>query len=491
MKQHIQHQKVRSRRGRKGAVVALGLSLGVLGGCDSLLDVNLPAQLTDAALAEPGSASIYVNSLIAHFEDGYDFHAYRTFGREDAGEVYLCGPMCDVSNYTTVYNHFTQFSKSLWFGRELRNKLETQWTAQQVPQRARMLATVSLYEGATLGVYGTNLCEVTLNNGPLLTPEEVLNLADASLTRALAEIQTAGDFALQNNIATSARTMAYGLRAQVRWFKGDNAGALADAQQVPQGFVARVTRDPGEQRQNRGWTSGTNGGFFELYDPIDWWTGLPNPVTGQAWPQIIPHTGYTYLGILPDGRAVHDNGIPVRTRAGWHNAHGVAAGAVLDTRVTHRTAQIQGKQGQGEVSTKYSAEASPINLVNWKEMVLIRAEIQGGQAAIDLVNQLRTADNLPLVTYANPGNAQQIRSMIIEERRRALFNEGRFFATKVKNMDVLWFPRDNGGTRFQRRALQGGIRYVMPNSEYIANPNLTPASKATGCAVNERPINPG
>jgi hypothetical protein len=471
-------------------MLALGLSVGMLGGCDKLLEVQLPAQLTDAALTSPGSAGIYVNSLIAHFEDAYDFHAYRTFGREDAGEVYLCGPMCNVSNYVTVYDHFTPFSRSLWFGRQLRAKLETEWTAQQVPQRDRHLATISLYEGATLAVFATNLCEITLDAGPLLRPEQVLDLADAALTRALDEIQTSRDFALQNNIASSAQNMAYGLRAQVRWFKGDKAGALADAQQVPQGFVARVTRDPGEARQNRGWTSGTNGGFFELYDPIDWWTGLPNPVTGKAWPNVIPFTGFTFLGILPDGRAVHDDGVPVRTQAGWHNAHGVVAGAVPDTRVTHRTAQIQGKQGQGEVSTKYSAESSPINLVNWKEMVLIRAEIEGGQKAIDLVNELRIADDLPRVTYADPNNAEQIRYMIIEERRRALFNEARFFYSKLKNMDVLWFPRDNGGTRFQRRALQGGIRYVMPNSEYIANPNLSPAMKASACAQHERPINP-
>ena len=206
---------------------------------------------------------------------------------------------------------------------------------------------------------------------------------------------------------------------------------------------------------------------------------------------MIPFTGWTYLGILPDGRAVLDNGIPVRTRAGWHNAHGVTAGAVLDTRVTHRTANIQGKpQGNGEVATKFTEEGSDHRLVSWKEMVLIRAEIAGGQTAIDLVNTLRTADNLPRVTYANPANAQQIKYMIFEERRRTLFNEARFFYTKLKNLDELWFPRNNGGTRGQRRGLNGGIRYTMPNNEYIANPNLSPADKATGCAVNARPVNP-
>jgi hypothetical protein len=476
--------------GRGCVALTLGLSLGALSGCDSLLEVDLPAQLTDDALEDPTAANLQINSIIAHFEDAYDFHVYRTLGREEGGEVYLCGPMCNVSNYVTDYEHFTPFSRSLDFGSFLRNKLTTEWTSAQVPLRDRYLAIASIYEGATLGVFGMNLCEITLNGGKKQTPTEILNLADQVLTRALTEIQTAGDFALPNNIASSARTMTYGLRAQVRWFKGDNAGAVADAALVPQGFFAYATREAGD-RQNRGWYSGTSGGFFELYDPVDWWTGLPNPVNGKTWPAVIPFTGWTYLGILPDGRAVGDNGIPIRTKAGWHNAHGVTAGAVLDTRVTHRTANIQGKpQGNGEVATKFTEEGSDHRLVSWKEMVLIRAEIAGGQAAIDLVNTLRTADGLPRVTYASPTNAQQIKYMIFEERRRALFNEARFFYTKLKNLDELWFPRNNGGTRGQRRGLNGGIRYTMPNNEYIANPNLSPADKATGCAANERPVNP-
>ena len=488
-----QADHMRRLRGRGSLALALGLSLVVLGGCDGLLDVDLPAQLTDDALEDPRGAAVQVNSIIAHFEDAYDFHTYRTLGREEGGEVYLCGPMCNVSDYVTAYDHFAAFSKSLDYANHLRTKLVDEWTAQQVPLRDRYLAITSIYEGATLGVFGMNLCEITLLGGPKQTPAQILDQAEQKLTRALGEIQTSGDFALQNGIATSARTLTYGLRAQVRWFKGDNPGAAADAAQVPQGFIAYVTREPGPARQNRGWTSGTGGGFFELYDPIDWWRGLPNPVTGQPWPTVIPFTGWTYLGVLPDGRAVHETGIPVRTRAGWHNAQGVAAGAVVDTRVPHRTSIIQGKSTtSGEVANKFTGEGSDIPWVNWKEMVLIRAEIAGGQQAIDLVNQLRTADNLPRVTYLSGATAtpQQIRYMIWEERRRTLFNEARFFYTKLKNLDVFWFPRNNGGTRGQQRSLRGGVRYAMPTTEYIATENLSTADMGTGCAVHERPVNP-
>jgi hypothetical protein len=491
MSKHIRGTVRRARR-TVGVALTLGLA-GALSACGDLMEVNLPAQLTDDVLNDPKGAGVLVNSFIAHFEDAWDFQVYRSLGHEDGGEVYLCGPMCNVSEYTTNNEHFYPMSKSLSLANHLYGKLEKDWTATDVPLRARYMALASLYSGAVLGWMGSTLCETAINGGKLMTPAETLTQADARLTRALAEIQTAGDFPVQNGIATSARTMAYGLRAQVRWMKGDFPGARTDAEQVPQGFVAFATREPGPIRQNRGWTSGTGGGFFEVYDPIDFWTGPPNPVTGRAWPAVIPFTGYTYLGILPDGRAVGEDGIPIRWRIGpapFNSRHGVTAGAVADPRVRHVTAQIQGKQAPGESPGRYTEEGSDEPIVNWKEMVLIRAEIEGGQRAIDLVNQLRTFDRLPLVTYASPTNATQIKYMIIEERRRALFNEGRFFYTKLKNLDLLWFPRNVGGTRARQRTLLGGIRYTMSLTEYIANPNLSTADKATGCSTNERPVRP-
>ncbi len=493
-------QRQRARSFERGALaLLLVMSVGGLSACSGLLDADLPSQLTDGALTDPSGAETQANTIITHFESAYDIHTYRTLGREDAGEVYLCGPMCNVANYITASDAFGPMSIALRFATELHNRLTNDWAPEQVPQRDRLLAMSSLYEGAILGWMGSNLCEIAIDGGPLLAPDEVLQRANTTLTRSLSEINAAGgDFALPNNISPSARTMALGLRAQVRWLAGDYAGASADAEEVPQGFVAYVTREPGiastsaavTTRQNRGWFSGSGGAFFEVYDPIDWWSGPPNPVTGEAWPNVIPFTGYTNLGILPDGRAIREDQIPVRTAAGWMNDHGVMAGAVPDTRVRTDTRTIQGKQAQGEVPWKYTEEGADIPLVNWKEMWLIRAEIAGGQTAIDLVNELRSADNLPLVTYADPSNPEEIRDMIFEERRRALFNEARFFYTKLKNLDVLWFPRDAGGTRVQNRRLEGGIRYTMPNSEYVVNVNFSSADRATLCAPAERPINP-
>src|SRR5690606_1804531 len=76
---------------------------------------------------------------------------------------------------------------------------------------------------------------------------------------------------------------------------------------------------------------------------------------------------------------------------------------------------------------KYTSLDAPIVLANWEETHLILAEIEGGQDAIDRVNEIRRAYQLPEVTYLSPDDDDGIRDLIIEERRRSLFLEGRFW----------------------------------------------------------------
>jgi hypothetical protein len=504
MKKHIQ----RARKG--GVMLALGLSVAVLSGCEGLMDVDLPAQLTDDVLTDPGNAAILVNTFITHFEFGWNSQAYQNFGREAGGEVHLCGP-CGVSDFQTSSPSFVAHSKSIRFSRDLYEKLNTEWTVQRVPQRARYMALASLYQGAVLASFGSHLCEVTLDGGELQTAAATLDQAEAMLTRAITEITAAGDFPVQNNIASSARTFAHGLRAQTRFMKGDMTGAAADAALVPTNFFAYATREPGVQRRNNAWYEGQSGAYMELYDPVSsekcvadglcaagWWQSpLPNPATGQTWGDYIPFTGWTNLGILADGRAVSDAGIPIRTAAGpspWNNRIGVTAGAVPDTRVRGTIASITGKGGNGMLPNRYTDEGSDYPIVSWKEMVLIRAAAAGGQTAIDLVNQIRAADNLPTVTYLTGASSPaQIRYMVLEEVRRATFYEGRYVYWMLKNPDVSWFPRGAGATRFKKRRLEGGVRWTMStgnnNNEYIDNPNISLADRGTGCGNVEKPVN--
>jgi hypothetical protein len=482
-----------TRWSRGGALTALALSVCVLSGCEDLLDVTLPSQLTDEVLEDPGNAGILVNSFIAAYEDAWTTEHYNNQGREAQGEIHLCGP-CAPSFQGINSGALSQMARAARFSRDLYDKLADDWTVQQVPLRARYMALSSLYQGMVLTWAGSSLCEYSPNGGELQTAAVTLDQGITMLQRALTEINAAGDFQVQNGIATSARTMTNGLLAHAMWMKGDLTGAAAAAALVPNGFFAYVTRESGPARRNDYFYDGTNSNYLELYDPIDWWKSpIPNPATGQVWPAVIPFTGSTYLGIMPDGRAVDDNGTAIRTQAGpppWNNAIGVKVGAVPDPRVTHRIADISGKGGVGAISTRWKNEGDDLPIVNWKEMLLIRAEAAGGQAAIDFVNQIRSADNLARVTYITGATATptQIRYMIMEEKRRVLFGEGRYFYTMLRNPDVNWFPRNQGGSRAKNRNLGGGVRYIMPNNEYVDNRNLSLEDRATGCRPAERPI---
>ena len=78
--------------GRWGRTAGLALTLCLatvaLAGCDDLLEVDLPAQLGDDAINDPAGAETQINSIIAHFELGYDEWVWEAFGREDGGETW-------------------------------------------------------------------------------------------------------------------------------------------------------------------------------------------------------------------------------------------------------------------------------------------------------------------------------------------------------------------------------------------------------------------
>jgi hypothetical protein len=478
---------------RASALLTIVLAAGALSACSDVLDVDLPSSLTDEALSDPTGAETLRNSVIGEFEAGFSQFVWEFYSREDGGGTLLSSP--GVDRFGASYERdpgpwFGFFASARRFAQILHDKLEKDWTAAQVPERQRYMAITSMYGGAALALQGAVTCEVAVDAGPLMSPTATLTLAETWLTRALAEIAAVpgGDFAMPYGIASSAKNMALGLRAQVRWMKGDKPGALADAALVPRGFVAWVTRDMGPARRNQAYWDGPNFRFARLLETHDWWQGSPNPVTGRAWPAVLPFTGYVGLGILADGRAVRDDGLPIRTTGKYRTPAEDAA--VPDARVPYFAGFVQGLGTQTFIHNKYRAEDQDIPVVNWREMFLIRAEIEGGQRAIDLVNELRAADNLPRVTYANPGNAEQIRSMVIEERRRALFVEGRYYPTKLKNMDILWFPRNEGKNPTRNDSQYGdAIRLLMPGSEYTLNPNLTDAARGTGCPASEKPTN--
>jgi hypothetical protein len=476
---------------RHGAIL---LAIGAAAGCDSILEVELPGQVTEDALYEPGQAAILVNSAVSLFECGYsDFVASDAAGYEDIltrdtgwwggrHEYDPEPPTTQCNTAETSVGWWTPLQSARFIGEETYRMMTEEWADETINNRDQLLTELALYNGAAYNLFGEHFCEIAFEGGPLQSPEQVLTTAEEWLAKALSHINSAGgDFAVPDGSAPSAMEMAHLLRARVRYALGDEAGAAADAAEVTEGFMAYVTRDAGGERTrwNKVYNSHNQEQINTVIGAVDWWSGPVNPATGQPWNSVIPFTGYRNLAILPNGRAVDESGVAITTFD--------HPGAVLDPRVP--------VEGEGRVfnehpvwrQQKYPGLDADIPLANWEEAWLILAKIEGGQAAIDRVNDIRDFHDLPRVTYVDPGDAEEVYNMIIEEERRSLFLEGRFWSTKIQ--ENLWFPRNNGRVQPPTTfGYLGGVRMVMPENEYELNPNFDLSQRGTMCSALERPI---
>lgn len=503
---------------RASALIVGTLCLGIssLAACN---DATEPEPVDVDPFADPATAQLQVDSAVALFECGYSTLAWIGLGYEGvvqsiSGLLYAVhryseAPSegeCDSSSFSTLWFDpimSARFGISNAGGTGVYDRIRDDWSLGSDGER--LAAISSIYMAAALTVFGEFFCETTFEGGDLLTPDEVLALAEAWISdRALAHIQSHGDFALDRGISGSAETMAIALRARIRWARGDLSGAAADAERVPRGFTSWISREEGAKRRNMV-HAGTVDGATSVLGINNWWdpqSRAPSPATGELWPNPIPFTGFRFLGVLPDGRAVDDGGYAIR----WAEEDRLYTreepvplnnDAVPDSRVPHHALYLSGPEIR-EVIDKYTSDGDDIPLVGWREMWLIRAEREGGQAAIDLVNELREAAGLPDVTYLDGATAtqEQIRFLILEERRRSLYGEGgRFWSTKIQNPDVLWFPRAEGRTPWQGYPLGGGVRLALPEDEYLTNPNLVARrggldARGTGCDAVVAPVFP-
>lgn len=489
--------ETKGTRGQSGRWTAgvMGLAL-LLGGCEGLLDVDLPGNVTQDGVFNPTQATILVNSAASAIECGYsDFVGTNAAGNEDVltrdtgwwgGSMEFAtttgvGAICNSSNVAFAW--WNPMHAGRWLAEEAYRHLDEVWSPDQVAgNRDRLLAESAIWAGVAYGLFGEHFCEMAFDNGPIMSADETLAEAEQWFTRALGHIQSAGDFAIAGGTTASALQTAHVLRSRIRMARGNTSGAVSDAQAVTLGTMAWITRDAGGTRQR--WNKVFNGHNQEqittVIGAVDWWSGsgTPNPATGEPWPAIIPHTGYRDLAILPDGRAVKENGVAVTLDD---------AGAVADSRVPVRNEGRVFQEHPVYRQQKYIGLDADIPLANWEEAWLIVAKVQGGQEAVSRVNEVRVHHGLPLVTYVDPSNAEQVRRMVLEEERRSLFLEGRWWSTKIQ--ERLWFPRGQGQvqppTSFGYLA---GVRMAMPQNEFELNPNFDDSVRGTLCDPLERPM---
>jgi hypothetical protein len=412
------------------------LTLGFLAACDTgrLLDVTTPNQVPVEILDQPGNATLLVNSAIGDYQ--------CAFGSAVVVEALIAGEMNDAQLGAAQWDYARRTANTLTngiygtsgcvgpqglgiyfplstarFGADNAVAKLTAWTDAEVTNRTGLLALANLYAGFSYSMLGMSMCEAAFDNGPAVKQKGMFALAEQRLTDAIAAAQTVG--------ADSVRFAALVVRARVRLYQGNTAGALTDAQAVPKGFVMNAS------------TSGTASRLYNRVFHVTKQTGF---YSIPSWAQNMT----TERGQVDPRSATQ--------LAGTNSANN-------QQTVIH-------------VPNKYVAGyAAPMPMAKYEEAQLIIAEIQGGAQAVAIINAMRA--DVGLLPYIGPIDAASIKNLVIDERKRVLFLEG------TRNYDIERFNipfNPPVGTAFP----VGGGTYgnttclPLPDIEKNNNPSLGP-----------------
>jgi hypothetical protein len=307
---------------------------------------------------------------------------------------------------------YTPLSQARWSADNILQHLEA-WTDAEVANRQELIAKAAVFSGYAHLLLAEGFCSVAIDLSAEMQSSAVFQLAVAKLEQALAAANASG----ASDIANLARV---GL-ARAHLSLGNTAEALAAAQAVPAGFEYVVTASAATSRRNNRVFAqngeGTSGGSAlsvgESYRSVTY-AGEPDP----------------RVGVVDAGRTATD-GTPMF------------------------------------IQTKYGSLSAPIPLASYDEAQLIIAEIQGGQTAVDIVNDFHAAAGLD--DFAG-GSAAEILAQVIEERRRELWLEGHRFHD-IRRFDLALNPP--AGTPHRKGSTYGDDRcFPLPDVERRNNPNI-------------------
>jgi hypothetical protein len=465
---------------------ALALLIGATSACDTLLEVELPGSITGDELNDPQLADIWRLSAMGraecsiqayiHWDDNDDIW-WRAIGYQGGAWEYRDQP----NTGTTCGRTGSSYS---WYVPMQVARAENErvydaysgFSDAEVENREQGLAITAMYAGYMYQLLGERMCSLAVDLGPLMTSNEVEATAEEWFNTAIGHINATGDFSLPST-ESMMQTVLLG-RARARFWQDDYTGAAADATQIQPGFISWVTRDNSEfERRNHIWDYGYSSIQATVARPIIHPWGSPGAVQ-------IPFTGY-YDFVDGDNDAqgrpvVHFLAIDAEGR---NNIDGFPIfdyepGTTPDSarvRVHMTNLIVPGTSINVVGEAKYLAIDDWIPMARYEEAQLILADIAHANGdlpgAIGYVNAVRDAATPPLPHYtvASP-TAQEVKDLIIEERRRALFLEGRFANTKIR--EDLWFPLGEGTVPTGYSYLDGTCM-TMPDIEYELNPNLS------------------
>ncbi len=383
-----------AHRSRAFLVVgAVALALAATA-CNDILKVELPGRIPVGLLNDPTAAPTLAASVVADFECAFSTYVNSTstisdqflgasgslqaenwgtkkISENDAtNERYQCGQ---------GYGGYTPLQIARFQADDISTRLDG-WTDVEAEVRlAPLRANVAAYGAYAYTLLGEGFCAMRFNEAhQILTPPEVLAIAEAKFDSALAlvdDLSDPSDAALKSDL----ENLVHLGRARVRLDLGNGSGAAADAALVTPGWEFFVTRgDDGAKRNN---------------DPYVQMTLTANS-------SVAPQYRNLTVGGVPDPRVVVAFGPDVGYAA-------VAFDGITPLYV---------------VTNKNFSRSAHMRLASYIEAQLIQAEVAGGATAIGIINA-RHAD-LGLPAYAGASDPASVQALVLDERNREFFMEG-------------------------------------------------------------------
>jgi hypothetical protein len=364
--------------------------------CDNPLDVVTTSRIPAENIETPANAQLLIDGAIADFECA--FAAY-TVQSATVGEEFIYAQQTadrtpsDARRTTDADPRYATFTcAALGIYQPLqtaRSSAETVlnylkgWTDAEVPvNRTNLIGIAAAYAGYSYIMLGEGFCTMAVSRinpdrsidyGGQIARDSVFKIAVSRFTEAIAAAQSA------NN--TDIVRMSYVGRARAKLNLGDYAGAKADAQQVPAGYVKNATYSDAIGRRNN----------FVFND---------NSNTNRASSIGIPY------------RTLGDTRVPVVNGNFTTAATGV----------------------QHFYQTKYANASAPIPLATYEEaqLIIAEADIRANSlaTALPIINASRTRGG-QAVPFTGTTQAQYL-AELIDQRRRELFLESHHLGDVIR-----------------------------------------------------------
>ena len=422
-----------------GLLLLLVVTGGLLGGCDSLTDVQ-PNDKTVPAdeLENPSSFEARLVGAQADFFFAYDMAiAWQGLYTD---ELYDPGSSVEqrrvLSSNATIGSVdeapegidglWTPMQRAAFVTNDLQGDIKDENFPEQVPdpENSSQLARVSLFAGYTKVVLADLFCSLAFGgDGPERSPADTYQQAVEDFTEAIDA----------SDAASEIRNAAYVGRARAHLQLGNEDQALSDANEVPRGFeyAPSAFSTNSQREQNDLWNMLTDSQRFTV-DP-------------------------RFRSMIIDGSETPDPRVDVFQDP--DDPFGIDGS----------TPQYQAE--------KYTSPTSPIRIASWVEAQYIIAEIEGGQEAVDIINDVRSEQGIE-ETFSSSDEVE-IRNKVMDERRRALFLEGqrmgdlRRYDDKFDNLpEEGRFPTGQDADIDPASEYEDGVCFPLPDAERETNPGL-------------------